>query len=129
VQLEAKEKTLYHAARRQEGDCRCHGPVGWKVAADKRMNNFFVATAADPQRVAKFKLNLVDQIWMAAAGPCKYVGKDTKSAHAGMGGSTGDFNALVEDLVAALNKFKVGDREKGELGALGPMKSDIVEKP
>jgi hemoglobin len=33
-------------------------------------------------------------------------------------------------LVAALNKFKVGEREKNELlGALGPMKSDIVEKP
>jgi hemoglobin len=29
-----------------------------------------------------------------------------------------------------LNKFKVPEREKNELlGALGPMKSDIVEKP
>ena len=39
-------------------------------------------------------------------------------------------DALVGDLVAALNKFKVPEREKNELlGALGPMKSDIVEKP
>ena len=53
-----------------------------------------------------------------------------KSAHAGMGVSGSEFDALVGDLVATLNKFKVGDREKNELlGALGPMKQDIVEKP
>jgi hemoglobin len=44
--------------------------------------------------------------------------------------STQDFNALVEDLVAALDKFKVPAQEKKELLALlGPMKMDIVEIP
>jgi hemoglobin len=53
-----------------------------------------------------------------------------KSAHAGMGISSADFNALVEDLVATLGQFKVGQKEKDELlGILGPMQKDIVEKP
>ena len=53
-----------------------------------------------------------------------------KQAHAGMGISTADFNALVEDLVKALDKLKVGEKEKNELlSVLGPMKGDIVEKP
>ena len=53
-----------------------------------------------------------------------------KTAHMGMGISGADFNALVEDLVWALDKFKVGNAEKDQLlGALGPMKGDIVEKP
>ena len=52
-----------------------------------------------------------------------------KSAHAGMGISGAEFDALVEDLVGALDKFKVGADEKDQLlGALGPMKTDIVEK-
>ena len=47
----------------------------------------------------------------------------------GMGVSGADFNALVEDLVGALDKFKVRQHEKDQLlGALGPMKTDIVEK-
>jgi hemoglobin len=51
-----------------------------------------------------------------------------KAAHEGMGVKAGDFNALVEDLVAALDKFEVPDKEKGELlGILGPMKGAIVE--
>ena len=52
-----------------------------------------------------------------------------KSAHMGMGVSGADFNALVEDLVAALDTYKVPAHEKEQLlGALGPMKTDIVEK-
>jgi hemoglobin len=46
-----------------------------------------------------------------------------------MGITSDDFNALVEDLTGALDKFKVGDKEKNDLlGALGPMKADIVTK-
>lgn len=47
-----------------------------------------------------------------------------------MGISGGDFGALVDDLVGALDKFMVGQHEKDQLlGALAPMKGDIVEKP
>ena len=47
-----------------------------------------------------------------------------------MGISNADFDALVGDLVATLNKFKVPEREKTELlSVLGPMRKDIVEKP
>jgi hypothetical protein len=46
-----------------------------------------------------------------------------------MGISTADFNALVEDLAGALDKFKVGTPEKNQLlGVLGPMQGQIVEK-
>jgi hemoglobin len=41
--------------------------------------------------------------------------------------SDAEFNALVEDLVKSLDKFKVPAKEKGELlNALGGMKGDIV---
>ena len=99
------------------------------VAADNRINHFFAATASNPARLAAFKGKLVDQICQAAGGPCKYTGKDMKAAHQGMGISAADFNALVEDLVGALDKFKVGKAEKDQLlGVLGPMQSAIVEK-
>jgi hemoglobin len=98
-------------------------------AADKRINAFFAATAKDPARLAKFKANLVDQICEASGGPCKYSGKDMKTAHAGMGISNADFDALVEDLVKSLNKFNVAAADqKALLGILGPMKAQIVEK-
>jgi hemoglobin len=67
---------------------------------------------------------------MATGGPCTYSGRDMKTAHADMKISNGDFEALVEDLVKALDTFKVPAQEKEELlGLLGPMKKDIVEAP
>jgi hemoglobin len=92
------------------------------VAADNRINKFFAKTD-----IPRLKRLLVEQICAGTGGPCTYTGRDMKSAHAGMGITDAQFNALVEDLVKTLDKFKVPDKEKGELlGVLGPMKPSIV---
>jgi len=92
------------------------------IAADARINAFF-ANADIP----RLKTMMVDQICEASGGPCKYTGKTMKESHTGMGVKDEHFGALVEDLVKSLDKFKVPEKEKGELlGALGGMKGDIV---
>jgi hemoglobin len=92
------------------------------AATDERIKQFFTNTDAKD-----LKAKLVDQICEASGGPCKYTGKDMKTAHTGMKITEADFNALVEDLVKSLDKFKVGEKEKTDLlNALGGMKGDIV---
>jgi hemoglobin len=50
-----------------------------------------------------------------------------KTAHKGMQITEAEWNATVENLGKALDKNKVGPAEQKELvGALGPMKGDIV---
>lgn len=93
-----------------------------RVAADSRINGKFANA-----NIPRLKQMLVDQVCEASGGPCKYTGRDMKSAHAGMAITGAQFDALVGDLVATLNKFKVPAREQGELlSVLGPMKKDIV---
>jgi hemoglobin len=124
-----KEKSLYDRLGGKKAITAVVDEFVGRVAADTRINSFFAATASDPKRLKMFKGNLADQICEASGGPCKYRGKDMKTAHMGMGVSSANFDALVEDLVGALDKFKVGAHEKDQLlGALGPMKGDIVEK-
>jgi hemoglobin len=95
------------------------------VAAHTRINGRFATTD-----IPKLTGHLVDQVCMAAGGPCTYTGRDMKTTHAGMKISNADFGALVEDLVKALDTFKVSVGEKGELiGLLAPMKKDVVEVP
>ena len=99
------------------------------VAADTRINKFFTRVASDTAAMRDFKQKLVDQICQGTGGPCTYTGKDMKTAHAGMGLSNADFDALVEDLVKALDAAGVQQAEKDELLAiLGPMRTDIVTK-
>jgi hemoglobin len=95
------------------------------VVADPRVNARF--KGLQPAAVAKLQTNLADQICDATGGPCAYLGRDMKTAHAGMRITDADWTATVEDLVKSLNKFKVGAKEQQELLAiLGPMKKDIV---
>lgn len=124
-----KEKSLYERLGGKKAIVAVVDEFVGRVAADNRINGFFKETASDPNRLAGFRSKLVDQICEASGGPCKYTGKDMKSAHQGMRISEADFNALVEDLVGALDKFKVAPADKQTLlGVLGPMKKDIVEK-
>jgi hemoglobin len=95
-----------------------------RVAADTRINKKFARSD-----IPRVKAMLVDQVCAASGGPCTYSGRDMKTAHRGMGVTEGEFDALVEDLVATLNSFNVGKTEQDELLAvLGSMKADIVER-
>ena len=85
---------------------------------------------AEMQTVGTLKAYLTEQICEATGGPCSYVGKNMKEAHAGMGITGAEFDAVVKHLVASLDKLKVPAEEKNELlGLLGPLKKEIVEKP
>ncbi|MBA2385095.1 MAG: group 1 truncated hemoglobin, partial [Actinobacteria bacterium] len=78
--------------------------------------------------IARLKDMLVDQVCEATGGPHAYTGRDMKETHAGMGVTAGEFDALVQDLVATLDEFNVPKAEQDELlGVLAPMRDDIVE--
>ncbi len=94
------------------------------VAADTRINRRFAGA-----NIPRLKTRLVDQVCEATGGPCKYSGQSMLDAHRGMNITDAEFNALVEDLVKSLDKFKVPAQEKTELlTALGGLKPQIVGK-
>jgi hemoglobin len=94
-----------------------------RCAADARINGKFARTD-----IPRLKTELVDQVGAATGGPFTYTGRDMRTTHDGMSVTGGEFDALVANLVATLDKFGVGEAEKSELlSALGPMRSDIVE--
>jgi hemoglobin len=96
-----------------------------RVAADKRINGRFFNTD-----IARLRGLLVEFVCSATGGPCQYTGRDMRSSHAGFQLVQEEFDALVGDLVGALDKFNVPKKEKGELlGALGPLAKEIVNPP
>jgi hemoglobin len=95
-----------------------------RCAADERINGKFARTD-----IGRLRAMLVDQVCQATGGPCTYQGRDMRETHDGMGVTAGEFDALVEDLIATLNQFGVPQSEQDELlELLGPMRSDIVEQ-
>ena len=93
-----------------------------RTTTDPRIKQRFFNTDA-----TQLKRLLVEFVASASGGGVKYTGRDMTSSHAGMDLVDDEFTALVEDLIGALDKFHVPEREKGELlGALGPLKPQIV---
>ncbi len=118
-------RTLYDRLGGQPAIEAVVGQLIGNVAADDRINAGFAMID-----LGKLKTHLVEFVCVATGGPCQYTGRDMKTAHAGLGVTGPQFDALVEDLVKALDKFNVPAQEKGELlGALGPLKPQIVESP
>jgi len=120
--MKGGEKSLYDRLGGKDAITAVVDDFVNNAATNEKIKQFFVNTDAKA-----LKEKLVDQICEATGGPCKYTGKDMKTAHTGMKITEDDFNALVGDLVKSLDKFKVPEKEKNELlGALGGMKGDIV---
>lgn len=109
--------------------------LGGAPAITAVVESFVTRTTADPRikyrffntDAAQLKRLLVEFVTVATGGGGSYTGRDMTTAHAGMDLVDDEFTALVEDLVGALDEFKVPDREKGELlGALGPLKPQVT---
>ena len=94
-----------------------------RAAKDDRINQKFART--DLERLHQ---EFVDQLCQDTGGPCTYTGLSMTQAHTNMGVTSGEFDAFMEDLVATLNDFNVGQAEQDELlNDLRPMRADIVE--
>ena len=124
--MASKEKSLYGRLGGKPVITAVVDDFVARVAGDPRINRFFT----NPD-IALLKVRLIDHICEASGGPCKYTGKDMQTAHQGMGITNADFDALVDDLVTTLDKFKfwIPEQEKNELLAvLRPLRKDIVTK-
>lgn len=123
MQPKMMEKSLFERLGGKEALTAVVDEFVARAAADARINKKFGKTD-----IPRLKFHLVEQLCAATGGPCKYTGRSMKAAHKDMKVTEGEFTALVEDLVGALDKFNVPEKEKGELlGILGPLKDQIVE--
>jgi hemoglobin len=86
------------------------------------VNNRF--SNSDPVYVKQ----MVFEIFAAATGgPVEYTGKDMLTTHASMNISDMEFNAVVDDVLKALDMNNVGAAERGEvLAILWSIKDQIV---
>jgi hemoglobin len=99
-----------------------------RLAGDPGLSRFFAGHSTDSLK--RIRQLVVDQLCFATGGPCVYIGRDTKTTHAGLGITEKDWETSVKHLVATLDKFNVPAKEKEDVLTLAStLKKDIVEKP
>lgn len=96
-----------------------------RLAHDPQLAKYFVGHSEDS--LHRIRQLVVDQLCEATGGPCLYIGRDMKTAHAGMGITESDWQAAANHLVESLDKFNVPAKEKQEvLDLVSKLKNDIV---
>lgn len=99
-----------------------------RLVGDPALGRFFAGHSADTLK--HIRQLVVEQLCAATGGPCIYIGRDLKTAHAGLGIGEAQWAAAMNHLGATLDKLNVPAKEKGEMLALiSTLKKDIVEKP
>jgi hemoglobin len=109
----------FHGA---EGIARVVDGMVDRNIADPRISDIFKG-----QDVVRLRRTLKEQFCYILNGGCDYSGREMKSSHKDLGLQTADFNALVENLQAAMRDEKVPYLAQNRLLAkLAPMKRDTV---
>ncbi len=122
------DKTLYQRLGGYDALAAVSDDFIGRLAASKQLGRFVVGLSDDSKK--KLRQHLVDFLCNATGGPCLYLGRDMKTVHTGLGITESDWKAGVDALVGTLDKFKVPEKERGEvLAAVSGLKGDIVEKP
>ncbi len=124
---EMKEKSLYTRLGGYDALAGVTDDFLGRLLKDKVFAKFFVGASNDSKK--KIRQHIVDFLCVATGGPCVYTGRDMKTVHEGLMITKEEWDASVKHLTATLDKFKVPEKEKGEvLAAVGGLEKDIVEK-
>ncbi|MFO0832319.1 MAG: group 1 truncated hemoglobin [Phycisphaerales bacterium] len=82
-----------------------------------------------PDNIGAFKRHLVEFIALAAGGPAAYAGRPMSDVHADMRITNAEFDAMVGDAKASLQRLGVGPREQRDvLAILETTRKQVVER-
>lgn len=117
-----RDDWLYRQLGERDGISALNEEFILRVGRDKRINYIFEDT--DINRLHRL---LNEQFCDLAGGPCTYTGRTMYDIHNNMHLTGSDFNALVEDLIVAMETRDISVSAQNRLLAhLAPMRGDIV---
>ncbi|MGL4317030.1 MAG: group I truncated hemoglobin [Pseudomonas sp.] len=119
-----KDDSLYRGLGEREGITRIVEGMLLNAARNPRISEHF-----QDIDIERLRDKLVEQVCVEAGGPCEYTGDSMEESHKGMHLSRSDFNALVEDLIDAMDAEHISVPMQNRLLArLAPMRAQVIER-
>lgn len=93
---------------------------------DKQVGRFYVGHSTNSKK--RLSQLITEMLCEVTGGTARYIGRDMRTAHTGLGITGGDWQSAVKNLTASLDKFKVPQKEKDEfLAIVAGLRPFIVE--
>lgn len=119
----SQAETLYQQLGEKQGIAQIVEEMLFRVGGDERIVDHF--EGVDIMRLHGL---ITDQVCDVVGGPCEYTGETMEASHQGLGITHADFNALVDHLIAAMEKYDVPVSSQNQLLAkLAAMYDEVVE--
>ncbi|AKT32037.1 group 1 truncated hemoglobin [Pseudomonas syringae pv. actinidiae] len=124
AQQPPKDDSLYQDLGQRAGIQRIVEGMLMNIAKDERIVERFRKID-----IVRLRDKLVEQLCVEAGGPCRYTGDSMAESHKGQNLTPSDFNALVENLIAAMDTENVPVPAQNRLIArLAPMRGEVLGK-
>ena len=124
AQQPPRDDSLYRDLGAMPGITRIVEGMLLNVARDPRIVEHF--RRVDIQRLRN---KLIEKFCVEAGGPCTYTGDSMAETHKGQNVTRSDFNALVEDLIAAMDKEGIAVPVQNRLIArLAALRGEVIER-
>lgn len=115
---------LYKDLGGEPGISRLVDEFMFRVLNDARIAHHFALTDLE-----RLNGKLKERFCIEAGGPCTHAGDSVAQVHKGLGITRADFDALVEDLRAAMEMQHIPQSAQNRLLArFAPMQRDVVEE-
>lgn len=119
---QADKSSLYHQLGEYEGISQLMESFILEIAEDDRIIHHF-----ENIDIERFHKMLTEHICELSAGPCEYTGKPMPEVHLGMNITRAEFNALVEDLIQAMESEQIPVSAQNRLLAiLAAMHKEVI---
>jgi hemoglobin len=114
-----------------------YAQLGGQAGVEAISEDLLMRSAEDPRIAFQFAeadiVNLHAQLsthlCAISDGPCTYRGRDMRAAHLGLGITEAHFNALVENLIDAMDARQLPvTTQNALLARLAPMRSDVIHR-
>ncbi|MEE4895450.1 group 1 truncated hemoglobin [Pseudomonas alliivorans] len=124
-------------AQQQVKDDSLYQDLGQRAGIQRIVEGMLLNAARDDRIVERFKRvnivllrdRLVDKFCVIADGPCTYTGDSLAESHKGQNLSPSDFNALVENLIAAMDTEKVPvPMQNRFIARLAALRGEVIRK-
>lgn len=114
--------SLYEQLGKQQGISQLTDAFIEQIQYDKKILPYFIESD-----IERFREKFIEQICMISGGPCQYTGDSMAEVHGGMNISEHHFNALVEDLILAMESIRLDTATQNQLlDLLVPMREDVI---
>jgi len=116
------QETLYQALGADAGIERIADNFIMEIANDERVIEYF-----EDSNVARFRQFFIEHLCMLADGPCEYTGDTLVDTHTGMNITEAAFNAIVENLMAAMNGANIAIGTQNQvLARMAELREQII---